>query len=99
MGVDVSDYEYSAGLVPDAQPAPAEPPARELTSRQRNVIVITRAVANDMDTNGTRDEQHTAAALRQLADAIERAYVSEMVALVRGWRWEREAGNGEPQQR
>jgi ABC-type lipoprotein export system ATPase subunit len=61
------------------------PAPRELTGRQRNTIVIARAIANDLDANGTRDEQHTAALLRLVVDAIEQGYVAELVRHTRKW--------------
>jgi len=70
------------------------PTARELTGRQRNTIVIARAIANDMDANGTREEQHSAALLRLVVDAVERGYQAELVRYARKWAAAREMGAG-----
>lgn len=63
---------------------------RELTPRQRNVVVIMRTIANDMDINGAVAEQHTAALLRLACDAVDRGYEADLVTLARAWRRVRE---------
>lgn len=69
--------------------APA-PPKHSITWRQRNLAEVMVLLANDLDSNGTRAEQHTAALLRLVADAIERQSEAEAVALLRAWRLEQE---------
>lgn len=70
-------------------------PARELTTAQRVAHRLCKGLATDLD-RGPVTEQHTAALLRLCADAIERGYEGELVALVGAWRLEREreAGDG-----
>lgn len=65
-------------------------PLAHLTSQQRMVVYVLSGIANDLD-RGTKGEQHTAALLRLAADAVERTYEAELVALARAWRREREA--------
>lgn len=67
------------------------PAGAQLTSRQRNTVVINRGIANDMDRGGTTAEHHTAALLRLVVDAIERGYEAELVRVAREWRAEVEA--------
>lgn len=78
------------GVAMNKHATSADAPTRELTRRQRNLIAVATSIANDLDLNGTRDEQHTAALLRLMADAVARGYQGELVALVRAWRLERE---------
>lgn len=66
------------------------PTPRECTPRQRSMIAILAYLARDLG-SGTLAEQHTAAMLRLAADAIERGYEAQLVALARGWRREVEA--------
>lgn len=65
--------------------AAPKPPAHVMTGRQRNVAVICRSIANDMDVNGTVAEQHTSALLHLLVDAVERGYEAGLVAVAREW--------------
>jgi hypothetical protein len=67
-------------------------PARtQMTSRQRNTMVICKSLANDMGINGTVAEHHTAALLQLVADALVRGYEAELVRVARAWRRELEA--------
>lgn len=86
------DYEYLIRDTGASGVRAQTEPRKELTGRQRNVMVIARAVANDMDLGGTVSEQHTAALLALAVDAISRGYEAELVALARAWRREVEAG-------
>lgn len=86
----MSDYEY----VFEGKEPPEQPPARELTSRQRACLYMLNHVANDLDGGQSRAEQHTASLLRIAADALKYDYEAELVALARAWRREVEAGNG-----
>jgi hypothetical protein len=67
---------------------------RELTVGQRVAFRLCVGFANDLE-RGTVADQYTAALLRVVADAIEHDYEAELVALVRAWRREREAGNAQ----
>lgn len=66
-------------------------PGRELSVGQRVAYRLCNGLAADLD-RGQHAEQHTAALLRLCADAIERGYEGELVALAGAWRREREAG-------
>lgn len=57
-------------------------PAPELTARQRVVVHLATGLGNDMQT-GTLAEQHTAALLMLVADAVSHGYERDMVAWVR----------------
>lgn len=65
--------------------------SHELTPRQRVVVHLAGSLANDLD-RGNRAEQHTAALLRLVADAVSRSYAGELVVVAREWAREREAG-------
>lgn len=65
--------------------------AHQLTARQRMVAYLSSSIATDMD-RGTLSEQHTAALLRVVADAVTCGYERELVALAGAWRREVEAG-------
>lgn len=72
--------------------APAAGPARrELTPMQRATHRLLGGLGNTLD-RGTVAEQHTAALLAVTLDALTHGYEAELVALVRAWRLEREAG-------
>jgi hypothetical protein len=60
------------------------PPTRELTSRQRFCCYMVAHLANDLD-RGTLAEQHTAALLRLVGDAVEHGYEAGLVAAGRAW--------------
>lgn len=65
---------------------------RNLTSRQRVTTYIAATLANDLD-RGSVAEQHTAALLRLVADAVERKVEAELVRVGREWARQREAGH------
>ena len=64
---------------------------RELTSMQRMAFRLLGGVGNTLE-GGTVADQRTAAVLSLALDAIAHNYEAELVALVRAWRLEREAG-------
>lgn len=66
--------------------------ASVLTPQQRMVVRVTSSIARDLD-RGTKAEQHTAALLRLVADAVERGYEAELTVVIREWAREREAGS------
>jgi len=66
----------------------------QLTSRQRNTMVISKSLANDMGINGTVAERHTAALLELVADAVANGYEAELVRVARAWRSGIEAEQG-----
>lgn len=74
-----------------------EPPTSNwdlLTPQQRNVIRVSRGLANDLD-RGTTDEQHTAALLHLVADAVLNGYEADVVRTTCEWRLARER-KGQP---
>jgi hypothetical protein len=66
----------------------------DLTPRQRMVVYLFSKLSDDMQT-GTVEEQHTAALLRLVADAVSRGYAGELVRVGREWRAAREKLEGE----
>lgn len=79
------EYEYLT-------PAQSEPsPRRELTIGQQIAVHMCNVLADDLDTHhASRTDQDTAAILHLVADAIERGYEADLVAMVRTWRMQRE---------
>lgn len=75
---------------PVAEYSVTETPARELTVGQRVAYRLLAHFAKDLD-RGTTSEQHTAAALMLVADAIDKGYEAGLVERVRVWRREVEA--------
>lgn len=62
-------------------------PHTNLTPRQRVAIHLFTGLGNDMST-GTVEEQHTAALLKLVTDAVSRGYDGELVRAMREWAWE-----------
>lgn len=63
----------------------------DLTPQQRVAKHLCMGIANDL-ARGSTAEQHTAALLRLVVDAVERGYEAELVVVAREWRMERERG-------
>lgn len=79
----------------EREPGTAPAPTPYTTPKQRFVQRMINTYANDLE-RGERREQKTAALLHLVADAIERGYEAELVALARGWRLERERDTENP---
>lgn len=67
------------------EPTVLPSPHPDLTPRQRVVAYLARNLSNDLQT-GTVAEQHTAALLALVADAVTRGYEAGLVELVRKWQ-------------